>query len=419
MKNMNKGIMVSTLAAALAAVTLAGCGNTANEITKTTPVKVPAAVTAVAEDTAKAEDTKNDNEKTEKAKDTKKSKNTKKAKKNKKNSKKAKADKTEPAVAAKAETAAAAPVNQTPAPVVQTAAPAQTVQAPAAQAPVVEAPATVIPQDVYPVWVEGDVYAGTYYEETTGRGIMEVTRYSDNTYSVEVTWPSAANETNYWNFTGTFDGRGNLNYTNCRKTTEAVNSDGSYTYDSCGLMTPYTVYSAGSGSIKFDDYGITWTDNMGDILPGTRFVNYQPKTVVVEEQKTNTKADEIGTAGSNYYQNEGFMTGSFYDGNGSRATLEISKSNVGEGLYDCIVITPDTLANNVAYGFSARLENGMLVYDKGVKSCTTYDINGNIENVSILDEGHFGSLCMTNCGLSWTDSDGSSYMFINNAMMGI
>ncbi len=36
------------------------------------------------------------------------------------------------------------------------------------------------------------LYAGTYYEETTGRGIMEVTRYSDNTYSVEVTWPSAA-----------------------------------------------------------------------------------------------------------------------------------------------------------------------------------------------------------------------------------
>lgn len=279
MKNMNKGVMIGTLAAALAAVTLAGCGKTVEQVAKTSPARIEAAVATSAEVAEPAEvKNKETTEKTAKAKDTKKSKNTKKSKKNSKKNTKA----AEPAVAAKpAETMA--PVNQTVAPVIQVTAPApeaQTAQAPAA--PVVEAQKPVVTEDVYPVWVDGDAYAGSYYEQSAGRATMDVTRNSDGTYSVEVAWPSSANETNYWNFSGSFDGKGNLNYTNCRKTTAAVNSDGSYTYDSCGLMTPYTVYSAGSGSLKFDDRGIIWTDNMGDILPGTRFVNYKPAAVNAE-----------------------------------------------------------------------------------------------------------------------------------------
>lgn len=120
--------------------------------------------------------------------------------------------------------------------------------------------------------------------------MMEVTINSDNTYSVEVAWASSANETNYWKFTGPIDCNGNLNYTNYRKTTKAVNSDYSY-----------TIYSAGSGSLKFGNCGVVcWTDNMGDILPGTRFVNYQPEAAA-SETTYNSKADEAGAAGSNLY----------------------------------------------------------------------------------------------------------------------
>ena len=218
MKNMNKGVMIGTLAAALAAVTFAGCGSTIEQATNTAPARVEAAVATTAE-AAKPEVKTED---AAKAKDTKKTKNTKKSKKSKKNTKAA-----EPAAAAKP----AEPqtiVVQTPAPVVQTVAPAA---AQPAQAPAVEAPKTEksVAEDVCSVWADGTYEAGTYYEETQGSGKMEVTCNGDNTYSVEISWPSSANETNYWDLTGSIDRNGNLNYTNCRKTAKNVSSGESYT----------------------------------------------------------------------------------------------------------------------------------------------------------------------------------------------
>lgn len=404
MKNMNKGVMIGTLAAALAAVTLAGCGKTVEQAAQTAPARIEAAVTTSAEAAkpaaVKTEETK---DKTAKAKDTKKTKNNKKSKKSKKNTNAAK-----PAAAKPAETAA--PVNQSVAPVIQVTVPAPEVQT--VQAPAAEAQKPVVTEDVYPVWVDGDAYAGSYYEQSAGRATMEVTRNSDGTYSVEVAWPSSANETNYWNFTGSFDGKGNLKYTNCRKTTAAVNADGSYTYDSCGLMTPYTVYSAGSGSLKFDDRGIIWTDNMGDILPGTRFVNYQPSTAVAETTY-NTKADEVGTAGSNYYANEGFDTGFFYDANGSKATLQISKSSVTPGTYDVCVTCPVSLGEYKTYGANCNFqaEGTLLTYDNGAVSRQVFDENNNMIENSITDGGHFGTLKQNGDLIEWSDSDGSYYVF--------
>ena len=405
MKNMNKGVMIGTLAATLAAVTLAGCGKTVEQAAQTAPARIEAAVATSAEvakpAAVKTEETK---DKTAKAKDTKKTKNNKKSKKSKKNTNAAK-----PAAAKPAETAA--PVNQSVAPVIQVTVPAPEVQT--VQAPAAEAQKPVVTEDVYPVWVDGDAYAGSYYEQSAGRATMEVTRNSDGTYSVEVAWPSSANETNYWNFTGSFDGKGNLKYTNCRKTTAAVNADGSYTYDSCGLMTPYTVYSAGSGSIKFDDYGITWNDDMGDILPGTRFVNYKPSTVATETTY-NTKAAEVGTAGSNYYANEsGFVTGSFYDANGSKATLQISESDVLDGAYSVVVTCPVSLGEYKSYGLFCDFKAGstMLTYDNGATSRQVFDENNNMIENSITDGGHFGTLKQNGDLIEWSDSDGSYYVF--------
>lgn len=392
MKNMNKGVMIGTLAAALAAVTFAGCGSTIEQATNTAPARVEAAVATTAE-AAKPEVKTED---AAKAKDTKKTKSTKKSKKSKKNTKAA-----EPAAAAKpAETQAT--VIQTPAPVVQVVAPAaQPAQTPAVEAPKTETPAPVVTEDVYPVWVEGDAYAGSYYEESAGRGTMTVTRNSDNTYSVEISWPSSASETNYWNLTGSIDNKGNLNYTNCRKTAKVINTGDSY-----------TVYSAGSGSLKFGNCGVvTWTDNMGDILPGTRFVSYQPKAATAETTY-NTKADEVGTAGSNYYANEGFVTGNFYDANGSKATLEIYKSNVLEGTYDVIVTCPVSLGEYKVYGFSSYLQaDDALTGENGAVSCHVFDENNNLVENSILETGHYCQLRQNGNLIEWSDSDGSYYAF--------
>ena len=296
-----------------------------------------------------------------------------------------------------------------------------------AQEPAVVIPETVVPADVYPVWVEGDVYAGTYAEKIAGRGAMDITRNSDGTYSVSVTWASSAFEKNTWNFSGEFDGRGVLRYTNCHKTAYAFNEDGSYACDSKGLMTPYTVYSAGSGYIEFKDEGVLeWHDDMGDILPETVFVS----------RKANTKADEIGTAGSNYYanedqaqggwagsnyfKNEGFFTGNFYDANGSRVWLSIEKTDLGDDLYRCLVTCPDTLASDYSYGFLARLDGDMLVYDDAAKNYTVYGADGSVDS-KIVETGHFGHIRYSEAGLEWFDSNGTDcgglyYVFTNGNM---
>ena len=264
MKKFNKG-MVITMATMIAAAALASCGNSATEITKNESAKAvqTAANTAAAENTAKAAENKTE---------TKKAETTAAKKDSKKKSSKKTAEKA-------AETAQ------------KNVQPAQTKKA-------AEAPATVIPDDVYPVWVEGDVYAGCYAEEIAGRGMMDITRNSDGTYSVEVNWSSSAFEKNTWNFSGEFDGRAVLRYTNCRMTTVAFDENGNYACDSKGLMTPYTTYTMGSGYIRFLDEGVLeWHDDMGDVCPGTTFVACK--------QSYNTKADEVGTAGSCYYESMG------------------------------------------------------------------------------------------------------------------
>ena len=289
MKKFNKGMVItSTVAAALAALTFAGCGNTASEIApKTAPVNTANAVQAVKNEEA-AKTTAAAKAEAGEAKTAETTTTTAAAKKDSKkksdNKKKSSKKTTEKAAEKPAETAQ------------KNVQPAQTKKA--AEVPAsTQAPAVTIPDEVYPVWVEGDMYAGTYAEEIAGRGMMDITRNSDGTYSVEVNWSSSAFEKNIWNFSGEFDGRAVLRYTNCRMTTLAFDENGNYACDSKGLMTPYTTYTMGSGYIEFKDEGVLeWHDDMGDIIPGTTFVACK--------QPYNTKADEIGTAGSNYYANE-------------------------------------------------------------------------------------------------------------------
>ena len=418
MKKFNKGMVItSTVAAALAALTFAGCGNTASEIApKNAPVNTANAVQAVKNEeaakttaAAKAEAGEAKNAETTATTAAAKKDSKKKSDNKKKSSKKT----TEKAAEKPAETAQ------------KNVQPAQTKKA--AEVPAsTQAPAVTIPDEVYPVWVEGDMYAGTYAEEIAGRGMMDITRNSDGTYSVEVNWSSSAFEKNIWNFSGEFDGRAVLRYTNCRMTTVAFNENGNYACDSKGLMTPYTTYTMGSGYIEFKDEGVLeWHDDMGDIIPGTTFIACKkPYNTKADEIGTagsnyyaneNTKADEVGTAGSDYYNYDWEAEGTFYEVTGSRMRLEISKSNMGEGLYNCTVICSGSAFDCETYGFLARYENDTLVYDRGARNYTSYDSNGNVVENYIIDEGHFGTITYTGAaGLRWTDSDGSSYVFMND-----
>jgi hypothetical protein len=287
---------------------------------------------------------------------------------------------------------------------------------PAAVAPAsTQAPASAVPEEVSPAWISGDVYAGSYVEETAGRGMMDITRNSDGTYSVEVNWASNASEKNIWNFTGEFNGRGVMNYTNCRKTTVAYNADGSYACDSYGLMTPYTTYTMGSGYIEFKDEGVLeWHDDMGDILPGTRFVS---KTAYSKAAETNTKANEIGTAGSNYIENETaaeLPVGWFYDGNGSGTVMNITKNGSS---YNFVVSMPDEKGTCYhTYSFSGKFENGKVSYAAGQQDDLVYNADGSVKSAKFISNDHKGQVKMSNTGIVWDDSYGPNFVFISTSM---
>ena len=181
--------------------------------------------------------------------------------------------------AAEAVTTTAAPENSAETVIVTTAAvttealtqAAET--APAAQtAQAVQVTTAAAPVTTEAVQVAADKYAGSYHEEYAGRGIMNITNNGDETYTVSVSWASNAAEKCCWWFTGSFNESGVLHYLDGHLSIEAFDENGNYTVDSNGLQTPYTVYIAGSGDLTFDGTGFIWSDDMGDVEPGTRFV---------------------------------------------------------------------------------------------------------------------------------------------------
>ena len=414
MKKFNKGMVItSTVAAALAALTFACCGST-EIVPKTAPTNDANAVQAVKnEEAAKPVTAVRVEAGEEKTAETTAAKKDSEKKSKKKKSKKA-AEKTAETAQQTVQPVVIVPTVQVQPVQVQPA--AQTQPAAAVPAPVnTQTPAAVVSADVSPVWVEGDVYAGSYYEETAGRGMMDITRNSDGTYSVEVNWSSSASEKNIWNFSGEFDGRGVLRYTNCRKTTVAFDANGNYSCDSYGLMTPYTVYSAGSGYIEFKDEGILeWHDDMGDILPGTRFAS---KTAYNKANAADTKTNEAGTAGSNYVDETPateLPTGWFKDGNGSGTIMNIAKN--GDS-YKFVVSMPDEKGTCYhTYSFSGKLENGKVIYTAGQQDDLVYNADTTVKSAKFVSNDHKGQVEQTNTGIVWHDSYGPNFVFIGSKM---
>ncbi len=140
-------------------------------------------------------------------------------------------------------------------------------------------------------------------------------------------------------------------------------------------------------------------------------------TTVTCKQPYSTKADEVGTAGSNYYANEckWEATGELYEVTGKRIKIEITESDMGDDLYDVVVTASGSAFDSEVYGFLAHYENDTLVYDRGAKSFVSYNSDGSVVENYIIDEGHSGTISYTGAaGIRWTDSDGSSYVFMHD-----
>ncbi|MBO4877076.1 MAG: acid shock protein [Ruminococcus sp.] len=109
-----------------------------------------------------------------------------------------------------------------------------------------------------PEAVPEDVFAGKYCESIAGRGIITLTNNGNGVYNVHIHWAGSAFESAEWDFSGEFDGRQVLRYSDCTKKHCVYSEDGSCTEE--------TVYTDGTGYLKIGEdgmnVGLFWQDDI-------------------------------------------------------------------------------------------------------------------------------------------------------------
>lgn len=259
------------------------------------------------------------------------------------------------------------------------------------------------------------VKSGTYYEQYEGTATMEITDNGNDTYAVHIAWPVNSNEVNAWDLTAYDNGKGALEYKNCVKTTYAFDANGNYCKGVDGIQTPFTVYSAGSGTFEVKNNSISWNDNMGDIFKGTTFAETK-NTKAADKKDTksaNSTADKANTTNqtnTDRVDNNSIVTGSFYDVNGSRVRLNITKQD--DGTYPCEVIMSEGYNSCIVYTFTCFVNGSALEYDYCYVNKIVYDDQGNA-NFTTISEGSSGSLVRSSEGIFWANSDGTQDVFTN------
>ena len=107
------------------------------------------------------------------------------------------------------------------------------------------------------------IYNGTYVESVAKRAFITISG-GPTTFNVAISWPNGYTESSTWTFSGSFDGRAVLNYSNCTKVTT--------TYNESGSGSAVTNYTNGTGYIQMTDYGLIWVDNAENAGNGSTFI---------------------------------------------------------------------------------------------------------------------------------------------------
>ena len=111
-----------------------------------------------------------------------------------------------------------------------------------------------------------DPFIGNWYEEIAGRGQMTVTVDGEKAV-FDVVWANSAAEVYKWEFSGTVNEEGVIEYTDGRKY--------SAVFDQAGNETVNELSSTNSGTVSIDENGnILWIDNESAYTEGTVFVKY-------------------------------------------------------------------------------------------------------------------------------------------------
>ena len=156
---------------------------------------------------------------------------------------------------------------------------------------------------------------------------------------------------------------------------------------------------------------------MGDIFKGTTFADTKnTKAKAADKKDTKTadpaadKANTSNQTNTDRADNNSIVTGSFYDVNGSRVRLNITK--LADGTYPCEVIMSESYNSCIVYTFTCCFNGSALEYDYCYVNKVVYDDQGNA-NFTTISEGSCGSLIRSSEGIFWANSDGTQYVFTN------
>ena len=103
-----------------------------------------------------------------------------------------------------------------------------------------------------PAVVYSTDYNGIYYDAVSQRAVITIVG-GPTVFSATVSWANSVNETVTWSFSGSFDSRAVMYYSNCVKAT--------ITFDAVGNQSKVIDYSNGTGYIQMTGSGLLWVDD--------------------------------------------------------------------------------------------------------------------------------------------------------------
>ena len=110
-----------------------------------------------------------------------------------------------------------------------------------------------------------ETVAGTYHEETAGRGQLVISTTKEDGADVEIRWSSSAAEYSVWNMHIYYnEENAHLDYKDGSRTDHVVDSDGNENSE--------VIYTDGSGYFEVGEDNLTWYEDNSDANDGAVFV---------------------------------------------------------------------------------------------------------------------------------------------------
>ena len=107
-----------------------------------------------------------------------------------------------------------------------------------------------------------------------------------------------------------------------------------------------------------------------------------------------------------------FQQGFFYDAGSGKVSLGIVK--LDDKTFSCEVTKAGESGQCISYSFTAECDGETLIYKNGTQSAVKRDDKGNLIRKEPISSKQCGKFTMTDNGIQWNDTDGTSMLFVND-----